>query len=48
MTLKTFKKAKKAEVTNMIEEAGKPLTVKSGGVKLPVGHHTIETVKMGV
>ncbi|MEI6647142.1 MAG: glycosyl hydrolase-related protein [bacterium] len=48
VTLKTFKKAKTAEVTNMIEENGKPLMVKSSGVKLPVGHHAIETVKIGL
>lgn len=48
VTLKTFKNAKKAELTNMIEENGKPLTIKSGAVKLPVGHHAIETVKMGL
>ena len=48
VTLKTFKKAKKAELVNMTEEDGKPLTIKSSGVKLPVGHHAIETVKMGL
>ncbi len=45
VTLKAFKKVTKAERTNMIEDDGKPLAVKSGAVKLTVGHHAIETVK---
>lgn len=46
VNLELFKKVKKAEHTNIIEDEGKPLAVKSGAVRLTVGHHAIETVKI--
>jgi hypothetical protein len=38
--------AGKAELVNMIEEEGRPLALQNGGVRLKVGHHAIETVKI--
>ena len=45
VTLKAFKKVKKAERATMIEDGGASLPVKFGAVQLTVGHHAIETVK---
>jgi len=41
-----FTPVKAAERTSIIEDNGTPLTVKNGAVKLQVGHHAIETVKI--
>ena len=44
--LTLFNGITRAEQVNMIEEGGKPLQVSKGRVELPVGHHSIETVKL--
>ena len=36
----------KAELTNMIEEEGKEISGSGDKLKLKVGHHSIETVKL--
>lgn len=48
VTLAAFKKILKADLTNMIEDGGKPMAVESGSVDLNIGHHAIETVKFEV
>ncbi len=41
-----FKPVSHAELTNLIEEDGKPLSVAKGKVQAKVGHHAIETLKL--
>jgi alpha-mannosidase len=36
----------RAERVNIIEEEGQPLAVEAGGIRLRVGHHAIETLKL--
>jgi len=45
-TINLFRPAKAAERTNIIEEEGKPLPLRKGGIDLPIGHHAIETIKL--
>jgi len=45
-TINLFRPVKTAERTNIIEEEGKPLPVEKDGVKLPLGHNAIETIKL--
>jgi alpha-mannosidase len=44
--LTSFFPLAKAEHVNIIEEEGKPLTSRAEGVRLRVGHHAIETLKL--
>lgn len=44
--IRAFVPFARAEHTNIIEEDGKPLPVAGGALRLPVGHHAIETVKL--
>lgn len=41
-----FKPFKSAEVTNMIEEEGKPITGEGNELTFKMGHHSIETIKL--
>ena len=41
-----FGKVTEVEQTNMIEEDGKPLPFNGKDIRLPVGHHAIETIKI--
>ncbi|MBM3295173.1 MAG: alpha-mannosidase [Candidatus Aminicenantes bacterium] len=45
--LKLFVPAARAELVNMIEEEeGRPLTIQNGAVRLRVGHHAIESIRI--
>jgi alpha-mannosidase len=44
--LEMFAPFERAELVNMIEEEGRPLPLRSGGIRLKVGHHAIETLKL--
>ena len=44
--LNLFMPVRKAGLTNLIEEGGKPLPVKDGQVQIQLGHHAIETLKL--
>jgi alpha-mannosidase len=46
VTIHSFKPIRKAEVTNMIENKGKPISHSSHEVKLNVGHNSIETIEL--
>jgi alpha-mannosidase len=46
VTLKMFKSHAAAERTNIIEEEGQPVPVDGNTVKLNIGHHAIETLKI--
>lgn len=46
--IELFRPAAKAELTNIIEEGGRPLEVRDGNAVVEVGHHAIETVKLTV
>jgi alpha-mannosidase len=41
-----FKPFQNAELTNLIEEDGKPITGNGTGIGLKVGHNSIETIKL--
>jgi alpha-mannosidase len=41
-----FRNPLSAERTNLIEENGKPVSVSGNGLKLKLGHHAIETLKL--
>jgi len=43
-----FKPVSHAERTNLIEEDGQPLTLANGQLKLKVGHHAIDTLKLTI
>ena len=43
-----FKPFQKAEVTNLIEEEGKPISGAGNTLLYKVGHHAIETLKLEV
>jgi hypothetical protein len=42
----SFAPVEKAELVNMIEEEGKAIPSLKSGLKLRVGHHAIETLKL--
>ena len=44
--LSLFMPVRKAGLTNLIEEGGKPLPLKAGQVQIQLGHHAIETLKL--
>ncbi|MCX6878147.1 MAG: discoidin domain-containing protein, partial [Verrucomicrobia bacterium] len=44
--LNLFMPVRKASLTNLIEEGGKPLPLKAGQVQIQLGHHAIETLKL--
>ena len=44
--LSLFLPIRRAELTNIIEEEGKPMAVQSGMVHFPIGHCAIETLKL--
>lgn len=46
VNIKSFIKPKNAVLTSLIEEEIEKLDVKEGSVRLKLGHHSIETVKM--
>jgi alpha-mannosidase len=46
VTLESYKKAGEAKLTNLIEEEKETLISDNKGVKLNLGHHAIETVKI--
>jgi alpha-mannosidase len=46
VTLESYKKAGEAKLTNLIEEEKEFLKSDNKGVKLNLGHHAIETVKI--
>jgi hypothetical protein len=46
VTLESYKKAGEAKLTNLIEEEKETLKSDNKGVKLNLGHHAIETVKV--
>jgi alpha-mannosidase len=46
VTLESYKKAGEAKLTNLIEEEKETLKSDNKGVKLNLGHHAIETVKI--
>jgi alpha-mannosidase len=46
VTLESYKKAGEAKLTNLIEEEMETLKSDNKGVKLNLGHHAIETVKI--
>jgi len=41
-----FVPAARADLVNMIEEEGRPLAIRDGAIRLKVGHHAIETIKI--
>ena len=44
--LNIFAPIEKAEKVNMIEEEGTPIPSQKNGLKLKIGHHAIETLKL--
>ena len=46
VTIESFNKIGKAKLTNLIEEEIKDLQVNENVVKIELGHHSIETVKI--
>jgi alpha-mannosidase len=46
VTIEVFNKITQAKITNLIESEEKPLQVKGKSVKIQLGHHAIETIKI--